>query len=251
VDSLQECVEEAEQVEARKPLTEGNLKAWNQQQRNMGSKTQLGGKTQDLDMRRESERKVIAWKAEFNPPEPFKPEPLVAFNPRHTPFKEDSPNENESPTRDGVSPGVERPRRTNPFADLETTWPESHGSSSLSPQRGPVVIRAAGQVEAGSGGAVQTGWASGSATPQNGMNTGRTVVLLGGLVLLIGGAVGLGRWAWNLLRKRRRDDDDDTDVEEEIDVNGDTEDGGSEPTRKLRKRYHVRDWISDSQYMKG
>jgi hypothetical protein len=83
------------------------------------------------------------------------------------------------------------------------------------------------------------------------MNTGRTVALLGGLVLLIGGAIGLGRLAWNLLRKRRREYDDDTDVEEEIDVNGDTEDGGSGPTRKLRKRYHVRDWISDSPYVRG
>jgi hypothetical protein len=212
----------------------------------MGSEPQLGGKSQDVEVRKKSERKVIAWKAEFDPPKPFKPEPLVAFDPRHTPFKEDSPKESESPTRDGVSPGIERPRRTNPFVDLETTWPESHESSSLSPLRGPAILEAAGQGEAGSGNALQTGRVSGSATPQNGMNAGRTVALLGGLVLLIGGAIGLGKWAWNLLRKRKRDDDDGTDVEEEIDVNGDTEDGGSGPTRKLRRRYHVRDWVSDS-----
>jgi hypothetical protein len=239
-------------LDPRKPLTEDNLKAWNRQDGKLGSKTQLGAYAQDLEIGKESERKVIGWRDEFNLPKPFKPEPLVTFDPRRTPFKEDSPREGESPTKeDGVSPGVERPRRTNPFADLETTWPESHGSSSGSPQTGPAVIQAAGQFEAGSGNAVQTGRASGSATPQTGMNTGRTVALLGGLVLLIGGAIGLGRLAWNLLRKRRREYDDDTDVEEEIDVNGDTEDGGSEPTRKLRKRYHVRDWISNSPYVRG
>jgi hypothetical protein len=204
-----------------------------------------GGNAQGLEMRRKSERNV-----QFNPPKPFKPEPLVAFDPRHTPFKEDLPRESESPTSEGVSPGVERPGRTNPFADLETTWPESH-ESSLSPQRGPPIIQAAGQVEAGSGNAVQTRRANGSVIPQNGMNTGRTVALLGGIALLIGGVIGLGKLAWNFIRKRRRDDEDDTDVEDEIDVNGDTEDGGSGPTRKLRKRHHVRDWISDSPSMKG
>ena len=56
------------------------------------------------------------------------------------------------------------------------------------------------------------------------------------------GGIGLGTLIWKLFRKMRREDGGDTDVEEDIDVNGDTEDGGSGSTRKLRRRFHSRDW---------
>lgn len=230
---------ETEPFAPKKPLTEESLKSWNEQEGKIRDKHESESNSKDLKMKGESSRKVVGWRDEFNPPNTFETDSAGTIDPIHTNLRGDSTGQSEPSTRDGLSNAIERPRRENPFSDLETTWPESISSSSGSPQMAPAFIEAAGQVQA-SGNPQQTNRASHPSTPRNGMSAGQTVALVSGLVLLIGGAIGLGRWAWKLFRKRRREDDDDTDVEEEID--GDTEAGGSGPTKKLRKRYHARAW---------
>jgi hypothetical protein len=189
---------------------------------------------------KESESNVISWRDEFNPPDTLVPNSREIVEPIPADFKGASPEARGSPTRHGTFDEPIRPLTANDFADLETRWPESYGSSA--PQMAPVSIEAAGRVQVASAGPTQSNEARHSSTTRNGMSAGQTIALVSGIVLLITGAIGLGRWAWKLLRKRRRDDDDDTDVEEEIDISGDTEGSGSGPTRKLRKRYHARAW---------
>ena len=140
----------------------------------------------------------------------------------------------------GASHEPEQPVREDYFADLQTTWPERHASRGF--QMAPVIIEAAGHVEAASGSPAKSNELRQSSFQSNGMDAGQTAAFASSIVMLIVGSIGLGTWVWKMFRKRRREDDEYTDVEEEIDVNGDTEDGGSGPTRKLRRRFHSRDW---------